>query len=287
MEVAVIGAGRVGTAIAVLLGRAGHRVVAVSGRGDTTRRARTYLPGVPVRPDAEAAAAAELVVIATPDDAIEATAASLATAGAVGRGTWVAHVSGALGLDALTAVVASGARRLAIHPLQTFPDVDAALARLPGCAVAVTADDPEGRALGERLARDLGGDPFGLADEHRALYHAAAVFASNYLVTGAAVAEGLLSVAGVEHPPAVLAPLRRASLENVERLGAGRALTGPAARGDAGTIRRNLEALEQDAPELIPAYVGMARAALHVADRAGRLDPDGRAAVEDVLAAWS
>jgi predicted short-subunit dehydrogenase-like oxidoreductase (DUF2520 family) len=286
MDVAVVGAGRVGTAIAVLLGRAGHRVVAVSGRGDTARRARTYLPGVPVRPGAEAAAAAELVVIATPDDAIEATAASLAAAGAVGGGTWVAHVSGALGLGALATVAAAGARRLAIHPLQTFPDVDSALARLPGCAIAVTADDPDGRALGERLARDLGGDPFALGDEHRALYHAAAVFASNYLVTGAAVGEWLLSAAGVDRPRAVLAPLRRASLENVERLGPA-ALTGPAARGDAGTIRRNLEALKQDAPELIPAYVGMARAALHVADRAGRLDPDGRTAVEDVLAAWS
>jgi predicted short-subunit dehydrogenase-like oxidoreductase (DUF2520 family) len=286
MDVAVVGAGRVGTAIAVLLGRAGHRVVAISGRSDTVRRARTYLPGVPVRPGEEAAAAAELVLIATPDDAIEATAASLAAAGAVGRGTWVVHVSGALGLGALAAVLATGARRLAIHPLQTFPDVDAALARLPGCAIAVTADDPDGRALGEQLSRDLGGFPFELADEHRALYHAAAVFASNYLVTGAAVAEWLLGAAGVENPRAVLAPLQRASLENVERLGPA-ALTGPAARGDAGTIRRNLEALKQDAPELIPAYVGMARAALHVADRAGRLDADGRAAVEDVLATWS
>jgi predicted short-subunit dehydrogenase-like oxidoreductase (DUF2520 family) len=85
----------------------------------------------------------------------------------------------------------------------------------------------------------------------------------------------------------VVAPLQRASLENVERLGAGRALTGPAVRGDAGTIRRNLDALKQEAPDLVAAYVAMARVALDVADRAGRLPPGARAAVESVLAEWT
>ncbi|HSL65975.1 MAG TPA: Rossmann-like and DUF2520 domain-containing protein, partial [Gaiellaceae bacterium] len=235
----------------------------------------------------DAASAAELVVLAMPDDAIEATAAALAEAAAIGRGTWVTHVSGALGLDALAPVVATGARRLAIHPLQTFPDVASALDRLPGCSIAVTAEDEEGAVLGERLGRDLGGRPFRLPDDRRPLYHAAAVFASNYLVVASAVAESLLAAVGVPDAAAALAPLQRASLENVERLGPGRALTGPAVRGDAGTIRRNLEALKQDAPELIPAYVGMARAALDVAERAGRLPRGARAAVEDVLAAWT
>jgi predicted short-subunit dehydrogenase-like oxidoreductase (DUF2520 family) len=202
-------------------------------------------------------------------------------------GTWVAHLSGALGLEALEPARAAGARRLAIHPLQTFPDVDAALERLAGSSVAVTADDEEGSALGEGLARDLGGRPFRLADERRPLYHAAAVFASNYLVTTAAVAEALLAAVGVPDPAAALEPLQRASLDHVRDVGAGRALTGPVVRGDAGTIRRNLEALKQDAPDLVPAYVGMARAALDVADRAGRLPAGARAAVEDVLAPWS
>jgi predicted short-subunit dehydrogenase-like oxidoreductase (DUF2520 family) len=282
MEVAVVGAGRVGTAAAVLLARAGHRIVAVSGGAGTAARAAEHLPGVPVLPVADAARVAELVLIGTPDDAIEETAAAIAPA--VRRGAWVAHLSGALGLDALTSVQDAGARRLAIHPLQTMPDVASALARLPGSPIAVTADDEEGFALGERLALDLGGRPFRLPDDQRALNHAAAVFASNHLVVTSAAAELLLEATDAA---ATLGPLRRASLENVERLGAGDALTGPVVRGDAGTIRRNLEAVKQTAPALIPAYVGMARAALDVAQRAGRLAAGARAAVEDVLAEWS
>jgi predicted short-subunit dehydrogenase-like oxidoreductase (DUF2520 family) len=287
MDVAVIGAGRLGTAVAAGLGRAGHPVVGVSGGVRTRARAARYLPGVAVVDARSAAAAAEVVVVSTPDDAIRSTVDDLVAGGALHPGAWVVHLSGALGLDVLEAARGAGARRLAIHPLQTFPDVESALVRLSGCAIAVTADDPEGEATGDRLARDLGGVPFRLADEHRPLYHAGAVFASNYLVATSAVAEALLAEVGVPDPAAALAPLRRASLENVERLGAARALTGPAVRGDAGTVRRNLEALKQDAPELVAAYVAMARVALDVADRAGRLPPGARAAVEDVLSAWS
>jgi predicted short-subunit dehydrogenase-like oxidoreductase (DUF2520 family) len=285
MDVAVVGAGRVGTAIAVLLARSGHRIVAVAGRGSTPARAAAHLPGVPVRPPAEAALGAELVVIGTPDDAIAPTAETVA--GVIDRDTWVAHLSGALGIEVLAPVVDAGGRRLAIHPLQTMPDVETALIRLPGCSIAVTADDEDGALLGERLARDVGGRPFRLADDRRPLYHAAAVFASNHLVVTSAAAEALLHAAGVPDAAPALAPLQRASLDNVEQLGAERALTGPVIRGDAGTIRRNLEALKQDAPDLIAAYVGMARAALDLADRAGRLAPGARDAVEDVLAAWS
>jgi predicted short-subunit dehydrogenase-like oxidoreductase (DUF2520 family) len=287
MKVAVIGAGRVGMAFAVLLERAGHSIVGISGRAETRRRARAYLASAPFLESAEAGAAAELVVVGTPDDVIESTVEALAAAAAVGPGMWVSHVSGALGLDALRRAREAGARTLAIHPLQTFPDVDSALERLPGCSIAVTAEDDEGYLLGERLAADLHGVPFRLADDLRPLYHAAAVFASNYLVTTSAIAESLFATAGLPDPADAMAPLQRASLEHVERLGPGRALTGPAVRGDAGTIRRNLEALERHAPELVPSYVAMARATLDLAERSGRLPTGSRAAVEEVLAAWS
>ena len=287
MKVAVIGAGRVGTAVAVLLGRAGHRIVAVAGGAETRGRASLHLPDVPFREPAEAAAMGELVIVGTPDDAIAPTVEALAAAGAVRSGRWVCHLSGSLGLEALVAARDAGARVFAIHPLQTFPDVGAALDRLPGCAIAVTAEDEEGSALGERLAEDLGGDPFRLADELRPLYHAAAVFASNYLVTASAIAESLFAAAGVADPARAMAPLQRASLEHVERLGPAHALTGPAVRGDAGTVRRNLEALQRHAPELVPAYVAMAAATLDLAERSGRLPAGSRAEMEGVLAAWS
>jgi predicted short-subunit dehydrogenase-like oxidoreductase (DUF2520 family) len=287
MKVAVIGAGTLGTAIGVLLERAGHSIVGVSGRAETRERARSHLPSAPFLEPAEAAAAGELVVIGTPDDVIEPTVEALAAAGAVGPDTWVAHLSGSLGLDVLEPAARAGARILAVHPLQTFPDVGSALDRLPGCSIAITAKDEEGYVLGERLARDLHGVPFRLSDERRPLYHAAAVFASNYLVTASAIAESLFTEAGVPDPARAMGPLQRATLENVERLGPARALTGPAGRGDAGTIRRNLEALEAHAPELVPAYVAMARATLDLAERSGRLSSGARAAVEDVLDRWS
>jgi predicted short-subunit dehydrogenase-like oxidoreductase (DUF2520 family) len=287
MDVAVVGAGRVGTALAVLLRRAGHVVTAVSGHDATPARAVRYLPGVPVLPAVEAASSADLVVLGVPDDALPDTALILAETATFRPDTWVVHVSGSSGLEVLAPVVAAGARRLAIHPLQTVPDVDGALERIPGSAVAVTADDEEGERLGERLALDVGGRPFRLADERRPLYHAAAVFASNYVVTAAGVAEELFRGTGVPDPRAALLSLARASLDNVARLGPADALTGPAVRGDAGTVARNLEALRAAAPQAVAGYVELCRLALDLGARGGRLSPEGRAAVEEVLASWT
>ncbi|MGI8615418.1 MAG: Rossmann-like and DUF2520 domain-containing protein [Actinomycetota bacterium] len=287
MNVGVIGAGTVGMAIAVLLQRAGHRIVGISGRAKTRGRASSYLPGVSFLEPAEAASPAELVVIGTPDDVIERTAEALTAAGTLGPGTSVTHLSGSLGLEVLRAPSEAGARILAVHPLQTFPDVDSAMEGLPGCAIAVTAEDDDGYLLGERLAGDVHGVPFRLANDLRPLYHVAAVFASNYLVTASAIAESLFAAAGVPDPAQAMAPLQRASLEHVERLGSAQALTGPTVRGDAGTIRRNLEALERHEPGLVPPYVAMARVTLDLAERSGRLPPGSRVAVEDVLDAWS
>jgi len=287
MKVAVVGAGRVGTAVAVVLRRAGHRIVGVSGRARTHERAGAHLADVPIGEPAAVAAGAELVIVGTPDDLIEPTVRALVDAGALGAGSWAQHLSGSLGLEALGSARSVGAHVLAIHPLQTFPDVESAIDGLPGSTIGVTAEDDEGFALGERLADDLGGRPFRLDDEMRPLYHAAAVFASNYLIASAAIAESLCELAGVPDPAGAMAPLQRASLEHVERYGAARALTGPAVRGDAGTLERNLGALERRSPTLVAAYVAMARATVELAHRSGRLDEPARAAVEDVLARWS
>ncbi|MDH4111320.1 MAG: DUF2520 domain-containing protein [Actinomycetota bacterium] len=287
MDIAIIGAGRAGTAVAVLWQRAGHRIVAASGRASTAGRVSRHLPGVPLLDAAHAARDAELVVIGVPDDVIGQTVHELAGVGVFAPGRWVAHLSGATPLAALDAARDVGARRLGVHPLQTFPDVGSAIERIPGCTVAIGADDDEGAFVAERLAEDLGGRPFRLADDHRAVYHAAAVFASNYLVAGAAVAEHLLEVAGVPDPLEALAPLQRATVANLARIGPIEALTGPAVRGDAGTVARNLEAVAVAAPEAVDAYVAMARIALDLGMRRGRLSPQGRAAVEEVLARWT
>ena len=286
MKIAVIGAGRVGTAVAVLLTRAGHQVAAVSGRGATAERAAAWLPGVPVLPPAETAALGDLLVLGVPDDALGPVVAELAAAGTPAAGSWVTHVSGATGLEVLLPLREHGSRRLATHPLQTFPDVEGAIRALPGCRIAVTADDDEGFALGEWLATELGAAPFRLRDDRRPLYHAAAVFASNYLVATTAVAERLFAAAGVPDPADAMHPLQEATLDNVARLGTAGALTGPAVRGDTTTIAKNLEALAEHAPDTVSAYVAMCRVALDLAVGAGRLSEAGRAAVAAVLDRW-
>ena len=251
MDLAIVGAGRVGTSLAVLWQRAGHRIVAVAGGPATPERAARFLPGVPVADAVDAATAAEIVVIATPDAVIATVCREMSEAGALGSASAVVHASGATGLDALDAAASVGVTTLSVHPLQTCPTVEAAVEAIPGASFAVTALDEEGHALGERLARDAGGYPFRIADERKPLYHAAAVFASNYVVTVTALAEELERVAGVPDPVAALTPLQDATLANVHRVGAAESLTGPAVRGDAITLQRNLEALAEHVPDAV------------------------------------
>ena len=287
MDIAVIGAGRVGTSLAVAWQKSGHRIVAVSGRGATAERAARFLPGVLVEPSPAAARPAEVVVVATPDGAIAEAVEELVTAGSLGSAQVVAHVSGSRGLEALAAAEAAGSRALALHPLQSFPSVDVGVDRLAGSAMAVTARTEETFSLGERLAMDAGTRPFRLPDAARPLYHAAAVFAANYVATTMVMADRVMRAAGLEDPVALFAPLSRGVLENVVSLGPAAALTGPAARGEDQTIRRNLEALAAARPEAVGSYVALARVALDVADEAGRLPAERRRAVEEVLDRWT
>jgi predicted short-subunit dehydrogenase-like oxidoreductase (DUF2520 family) len=284
MDLAVIGAGRVGTAIAVLLARAGHRVAAVSGREGTVERAARFLPGVPVLPETEAAGAADVVLLGVPDALIESTVARVAPA--LRPRAAVVHLSGALGLSALQPAEAAGAMPIAVHPLQTFPTVESAVERMPGSAAAVTARTEEAYALGEVLARDAGALPFRLPDEARPLYHAGAVLASNAVAALMELAERVLLAAGVHDPVQKFLPLTRATVENFGELGAAGALTGPVVRGDAETVERNLRALGEHAPEAVAAYVALASASSALAAGSGRLSERGRAAVEEVLARW-
>jgi predicted short-subunit dehydrogenase-like oxidoreductase (DUF2520 family) len=280
----------VGTAVGVLLERAGHRVIVAAGTEWTRDRVRKYLPFSEFVLPAEAPLAARpasVIIIGVPDDVIRNAGSALAEGHAFHRGQLVLHLSGSVGLDALDAAAMLGADVLSLHPLQTFPDVEAGIARLPGSHVAVTARDEDGYESGEELAREVGGIPFRLDDDVKPLYHAAAVFCSNYLVTVEGVAEHLFRLAGVPDPLPLFAPLARAALDATLARGPAEAITGPAARGDAGTIQRNLMALERHAPEVVPAYVALARLASSLGASSGTLADDARRRVDEVLKRWS
>ncbi len=287
---AVIGAGRVATALAVRWAQAGYDVVAASGRGASRERARRFLSTArfyPYEQAHEGARLAQLVVLGVPDDLIADVCGQLAGREAFRSGGHVVHLSGSVGLDALSAAAKLGAQILSLHPLQSFPDVEEGIARLPGSSIAVTARNDPGFAYGESLARAAGGTPFRLAEEVKPLYHAAAVFCSNYLVAVEGMAEHLFRLAGLEDPLPSFQPLARAAFESTFTTGPGAALTGPAARGDAGTIARSLMALAEQAPEAVPAYVALARVAASLAVRSGRLSPEGQARVEEVIRKWT
>ncbi len=177
----------------------------------------------------------QLVLLCVPDRAIAEVAA------ATPAGPWVAHVSGATPLAALD----PHARRFSVHPLQTFTR-SRGPEQLDGAFAAVTAETDEARAAGFWLARTLGLEPFALADDRRALYHAGAAIASNYLVTLRRAAGDLLEAAGA--PPGALDPLMRRTIEN------GFELTGPISRGDWETVDKHVAAIREARPELEEAY---------------------------------
>ena len=288
-SVAVVGAGRVGTALAVLLERAGHRVVAATGRDASRERVRRHLAFSPFLPWAqihEATAVARIVVISLPDDRIADGCADLAARRAFQKGQVVLHCSGSLSLRALEPARLFGAEVLSLHPLQSVTDVEAGVKAIPGSWMAVTAWDESGFATGESLAREAGAKPFRIADEVKPLYHAAAVFASNYLVAVQGLAEALFRAAGIEEPLERVWPLARSSFDAAFRKGPAAALTGPAVRGDLGTIQRNLAALAEAAPEAVPAYVALAAASADMAVHAGRLSEQRRARLREVLDRW-
>lgn len=271
LTVGVIGAGRVGAVLGAALADAGHRVVAISG-GSAAARARiaALLPGVPNPPaDQVARLATDLLIIAVPDDALEAVVTGLAGTGALRPGQIVAHTSGAHGLGVLAAAAAVGARTLALHPAMTFTGTADDLARLAGISYGVTAPTSL-RRFATRLVADLDGVPEWVAESDRPLYHAALAHGANHLVTLVNEAMDRLRDAGVGDPQRVLAPLLRAALENALRFGDA-ALTGPVSRGDAGTVARHLDRLVGTSPESVPAYVALARRTADRAIAAGRL----------------
>ncbi|WP_086727215.1 Rossmann-like and DUF2520 domain-containing protein [Streptomyces carpinensis] len=279
LAVGVVGAGRVGPALAASLQLAGHRPVAVSGVSDASRRrAELMLPGVPLLPPAEVLQRAELVLLTVPDDTLPGLVAGLAETGAVRPGQLLAHTSGRYGAKVLDPALRAGALPLALHPAMTFTGTPVDVQRLAGCSFGVTAPE-ELRLAAEALVIEMGGEPEWIAEEMRPLYHAALALGANHLVTLVAQSMELLREVGVEAPDRMLGPLLGAALDNALRSGDA-ALTGPVARGDAGTVAAHVAELRRHAPQTVAGYLAMARA---TADRAlahGLLKPE---LAEDLL----
>jgi predicted short-subunit dehydrogenase-like oxidoreductase (DUF2520 family) len=280
--VGIVGAGRVGSVLGAALAAAGHDVVAAAGlSAASAERAARLLPGVPLLPTDEVVAAADLVILAVPDDTLAGLVAGLAETGVWRAGQLTFHTSGAHGLAVLAPAEQAGVLSLALHPAMTFSGAPEDAERLVGAPFGVTSR-PLHRPVAETLVLEMGGEPFFVAEDDRRLYHAALVTGANHLVTLVAEAVDLLRTAGVAEPARVLAPLLTAALDNGLRRG-DKGLTGPVSRGDVGTVSQHLETLSRRAPESVAAYVAMAQRTTERALSAGRLKPHEGAPLLDLL----
>lgn len=264
----LVGPGRAGLSLGAALRAAGHHAAGVLARspGAASEAGRQLdTQGLVWDDDLPTA---DLLVLSVRDDAIEEVAGRLASyAGAV---RFAVHLSGLKPVSALLALSGAGLRIGSFHPLQTLPNPADGAASLAGAWVAVTAGDPELQGFLEDLARSMALHPFPLADTHRALYHAAAAASSNYVIVGLALAEELFRRAGV--PFEAARPLVAAATDNAFRLGPVAALTGPIARGDVGTVRGQLAAVAQWAPEMNDDYRALAKATARVAGTAAAFE---------------
>jgi predicted short-subunit dehydrogenase-like oxidoreductase (DUF2520 family) len=252
-KIGFIGAGKVGTALAVQLSGKGYSVVAVASR---TKASAEKLAGV-VRGckayDVPQSVAdnSELVFITTPDDAID----EVATQVKWNKSNSVVHCSGAGSLNILEPARQAGADIGAIHPLQSFANVEQAIKNIPGSTFAIEGDGPIVDLL-KGIATGLDGKAIELSAGNKVLYHAAAVVACNYFVTLMKLTTDIWQGFGVNSNDAIeaLSPLLQGTVNNLINVGLPNCLTGPIARGDVGTINKHVEAFSEKMPEMLKMY---------------------------------
>jgi len=278
--IGLIGPGRAGVGLALALAQAGYSVRLHGRNKKSVPAPLTITVGDGGKPPPWIADV-DTVILTVRDDAITPLATSLAKARAITERHVVLHLSGVQGQEALGPLVTTRAALGSFHPLQTIVEPELTPGRLKGAWAAVEGM-PRAIEAGERIAQDLGMRPFRIATKSKAIYHAGAVFASNYLVVVEAVAQRLLRHAGLSDADAwaALRPLVEGTFENLSRHEPREALTGPLVRGDTATIVRHLESLAVDDAKL---YRALGRAALELAQKTG-MDEQTAEKVAEALA---
>jgi predicted short-subunit dehydrogenase-like oxidoreductase (DUF2520 family) len=280
----IVGAGAVGLALGIALDRAGWPIGAIASR-DPARRERFRQHVGSVRAFAEPTALVddvELVILAVPDDVVAELAASIR----LYAGQAIVHTSGVLGADVLTPSLGAGSQAGGFHPLVAFADLDRALASLPGATVAIEGDDDLAAHLAD-MAEAIGAVPVRLAPGSKAAYHAAAVMAAGGVVALVDVIREIAAATGLDEAGAlrIYLPLLEQTVANARALGVARSLTGPAPRGDAGTIALHLDALAASAPAALGVYRALLERDVAIAEARGSLAPDAAKRLRTALAA--
>jgi len=284
-SVAILGLGKVGTAVGHLLRSAGYEIVAVAGRSmSQLTQGIKYTGGQAFTDFSAAASLADCVMITTSDDAIASVCDEVCQKGAIRPGNKVIHMSGAGGLDLLLPAVKAGAYVASIHPLQSFATVEGAISNIPGSTFGITADN-EIQNWSEQIVHDLRGYPFTIADSDKPLYHAAACLASNYLTSLLHTVGRIYQSLGMTRAEALRTfwPLVQGTMQNIETQGTVQALTGPISRGDAGTVTKHLAALQKSFPSLLPLYCTLGKETISLGLKKGTLNPDKAEIIKKLL----
>jgi predicted short-subunit dehydrogenase-like oxidoreductase (DUF2520 family) len=280
-----IGAGAVGGTLAVALGQAGYRVVAVASRTFASAHglAQRLAGCTAYTSPQQVVDACELVFISTPDDTIGQVASGLTWRGGQG----VVHCSGATSLDVFAVPMAQGVLPGALHPFQAVASLDTGVSSLPGTTFGIEADGVMREVL-VTMALALGGRPIVLSAADKALYHLSAVMMGNLLTGLAATAAQLWEHLGASRADGLQAvvTMMRSVVHNLEHAGIPAAVAGPYVRGDVGTIRRHFETLSVTAPAVLPLYRELALAALPFGVEKGALGHDQSQTIQHLIAQY-
>ncbi|CUH94632.1 hypothetical protein P22_0698 [Propionispora sp. 2/2-37] len=272
--IAIIGAGKVGSALAYACWRLGYRLAGVASR--TAGSAATLADRIKTNWSLHAeeiTRQADIVFITVPDRYVETVTEQITFSGGVVQGQFIYHVSGSLPVSVLAGAASCGARIGSMHPLQSFTFTETAWQQFQGAYMALDGDR-KAVAQARELALQLGSIPFSVPGGQRTLYHAAACMASNYLIALAQCAAQLLKPCGLNEQQAVMAlwPLMKGSMDNLLKVGPAKALSGPISRGDGNTVQRHVAALATTDRDTLRLYTALGHYTLNMAKKQGLLD---------------
>lgn len=286
MTIGMIGTGRMAQALGGYLKDRSYSLRYIWGRDkEKTQKACEHLLLENCDALEALVAKSDILLLAVTDDSIRTVAEEVAACGVPLRNKWVGHFSGSLSLDVLASLAEKGAQTFSLHPLQTLPSAEAGRAALASAVFAVEAGEAFREALEAWLA-PCGNTVVPVKPGGKGIYHLGACLASNYVMTLYRLAEEALVEAGIPAPIAgkALVPLMESTLENYKVMGPAQGLTGPVARGDAGTLRLHLESLQAAGwNEREPLIRALGREALHIARESGSLSEDKAAVMAQLL----
>lgn len=286
LSFAIVGCGRVGTALAKYLAEAGYTPAGLASKSPASAKRIADLIGASGFSNVlwEAAKKADIVFITTPDGAIKSVCDIISEKKGFKSGSVVFHCSGALSSTELTSAKTCGAYIGSMHPLQSFASTEYEFNPFSGIVTSVEGDG-EAVEAAKHVAEDLGSHCVTIKTEAKMLYHASAVVASNYLVTLLDLSFSLIELAGVTGEDALkgLKPLIEGTISNIEKMGIRNALTGPIARGDIRTIEKHLSEIGSKTPRLLSLYRTLGLYTVEIAKAKGTLSDPVIEAMENLF----